>query len=185
MTPGGLGACPGPGMLGALGRPLGRRRRGCRRPPRTWRTARSRRPASRRPPRAGPVRSPPRTAAAASTVYWSLAFCRPRKAHSGRNRSRSPSRGSGSARLAPHHSGASAARRRNTSPGNVSFLGCGGASPLSASKMSASRASPSTRARRAVMRPLSRPLPTRRMTRTVNRGRPVRPPARHRDHLPW
>src|SRR6185312_15280318 len=74
MTPGGLGACPGPGMLGALGRPPGWRRRGCRRPPRTWRTARSRRPASRRPPRAGPVRSPPRTAAAASTVYWSLAF---------------------------------------------------------------------------------------------------------------
>jgi hypothetical protein len=32
----------------------------------------------------------------------------------------------------------------------VSFRGCRGASPLSTSKMSASRASPSSRARRAV-----------------------------------
>jgi hypothetical protein len=47
------------------------------------------------------------------------AFCRPRKTPSGRNRSRSPSRGSGSARVAPHHSSASAARRRNTWPGNA------------------------------------------------------------------
>jgi hypothetical protein len=42
---------------------------------------------------------------------------RPRKAHSGRNRSRSPSKRSGSARLAPHQSSASAAMPRNTSPG--------------------------------------------------------------------
>src|SRR6267154_5319068 len=39
-----------------MGRP-GWRRHGCRRSPRTWRTARSRRPATRRPHRAGPVRS--------------------------------------------------------------------------------------------------------------------------------
>lgn len=53
---------------------------------------------------------PPWTPAAASTAYWNFAFCRPRKVASGRNRSRSPSRGSGSARLAPHQSSASAAR---------------------------------------------------------------------------
>jgi hypothetical protein len=47
---------------------------------------------------------PPWTLAAARTAYWNFAFCRPRKEASGRNRSRSPSRGSGSARLAPHHS---------------------------------------------------------------------------------
>jgi hypothetical protein len=45
-------------------------------------------------------------AAAVRTAYRSWAFRRPRKAHSGRYRSRSPSRGSGSARLAPHHSSA-------------------------------------------------------------------------------
>jgi hypothetical protein len=44
-------------MPGALGRPPGRRRRGCRRPPRTWRTARNRRPATRRPHQADPARS--------------------------------------------------------------------------------------------------------------------------------
>jgi len=51
---------------------------------------------------------PPRRAAAASTTYWNIVFCRPRKVHSGRNRSCSPSRGSGSAWLAR----ASPARRR-------------------------------------------------------------------------
>jgi len=56
MAPGGRSARPGPGMLGALGRPPGWRR-GCRRPPRTWRIARSRRSATRRPHQAGPVRS--------------------------------------------------------------------------------------------------------------------------------
>jgi ParB family transcriptional regulator, chromosome partitioning protein len=85
-----------------------------------------------------------------ATAYRSFAFSRPRKVHSGRKRSRSPSSGSGSARLAPHHSSASAAPRRNTSPGKVPFRGCSGASSLSSSKMSASRASPSSRARRAV-----------------------------------
>ena len=50
---------------------------------------------------------------------------RPRKVRSGKNRSRSPSRGSGSARLAPHQSSASAARRRNTSPGKVLSRGAG------------------------------------------------------------
>jgi hypothetical protein len=49
MAPGGRGARPTPGMPGVLGGPPGWRRRGCRRPPRTWRTARSRRPAARRP----------------------------------------------------------------------------------------------------------------------------------------
>ena len=57
MAPGGQGARPGPGMPGALGRPPGWRRRGCRRPPRTGRTARSRRSATRPPHQAGPVRS--------------------------------------------------------------------------------------------------------------------------------
>ena len=57
MAPGSQGARLGPGMPGALGRPPGRRRRGCRRPPRTWRTARNRRPATRRPHQADPARS--------------------------------------------------------------------------------------------------------------------------------
>jgi hypothetical protein len=87
---------------------------------------------------------PAMEAAAASTAYWSLVFCRPRQVHSGRHRSR-PSRGSGSARLAPHQSSASAATRRNTSPGKVLSRGCSGASPLTSSKRSASRASPSSR----------------------------------------
>jgi hypothetical protein len=47
----------------------------------------------------------------ASTAYWSFVFCLPRKVVSGRNRSLSPSNGSGSARLAPHQFSASAARR--------------------------------------------------------------------------
>ena len=46
---------PGPGVLGAPGRPPGWRRRGCRRLPRTGHTARNRRSATRRPPPAGPV----------------------------------------------------------------------------------------------------------------------------------
>ena len=46
-------------MPGAPGRPPGRRRRGCRRPLRTGRTARSRRSATRRPHQAGLVRSRP------------------------------------------------------------------------------------------------------------------------------
>jgi hypothetical protein len=57
MAPGGQGARPGPGMPGAPARPPGWRRRGCRRPPRTGRTARGRRSATRRSHQAGPVRS--------------------------------------------------------------------------------------------------------------------------------
>src|SRR5215472_17133309 len=57
MALGGRGAGPGPGTPGAPARPPGWPRRGCRRPPRTARTARSRRPATRRPPPAGPARS--------------------------------------------------------------------------------------------------------------------------------
>jgi hypothetical protein len=101
MARGGQGAEPGPGMPGVPARPPGWRRRGWR-PPRTARTARSRRPATRRPHQASPVRSLPWRAAAASSAYWSLVFCRPGKVHPGRNRSRSPSKGSGSARLALH-----------------------------------------------------------------------------------
>jgi hypothetical protein len=36
---------------------------------------------------------PPCRAAAASTAYWNFEFCRPRKARSGKNRSRSPLQG--------------------------------------------------------------------------------------------
>ena len=57
MAPGGQVAGPGPGMPGAPARPPGWRPRGCRRSPRTGRTARSRQPATRRPHPAGPVRS--------------------------------------------------------------------------------------------------------------------------------
>src|SRR5262249_20643492 len=77
-----------------------------------------------------------------------LLVCRPRNAHSGRKRSRIPSRVSGLARLAPHQSNASAARRRNTSAGKVLSRGCSGASSGSISKMSTSRPSPSSRIRR-------------------------------------
>jgi hypothetical protein len=85
-----------------------------------------------------------------------LRVSRPRKVHPGKNRSRSPSRGSGSARLAPHQSSASSATRMNTSPGKVSSRGCGGASSLTSSKTSASRASPPSRTRRAVRCPRAR-----------------------------
>ena len=57
MAPGGQGGGPGPGMPGVPARPPGWRRRGCRRPPRTGCTARSRRSATRPPHQAGPVRS--------------------------------------------------------------------------------------------------------------------------------
>ena len=66
MAPAGQGGLSDPGMPGAPGRSPGWRRRGCRRPPRMRRTARSRRPATRRPHPAGPVQSrhgrPPRPA---------------------------------------------------------------------------------------------------------------------------
>jgi hypothetical protein len=83
-------------------------------------------------------------------AYWSFVFCRPRNVHSGRNRSRIPSSASGSARLAPHQSSASAARRRNTSPRKVLSRGCNWASSLSSSTTSAPRASPFSRIWRAV-----------------------------------
>ena len=141
----------GPGMPGALGRPPGWRRRGCRRPPRTGRTARSRRSATRPPHQAGPVRSrregllqpAPRTGASCFPV-------RARCTRAGTARVVPPGAGSGSARLAPHQSSASAATRMNTSPGKVLSRGCRGASSLTSSKMSASPASPSSRTRRAV-----------------------------------
>ena len=130
-----------------------------------------------------------------------LSVSRPRKVHSGKNRSRSPSRGSGSARLAPHQSSASAATRMNTSPGKVLSRGCRGASSLTSSKMSASRASPSSRTRRAVtVSPGGRPLPGRHHDGTAEppiAGRPYRrmpaagrcsaapPPARHVVSLPY
>ena len=53
-----------------------------------------------------------------------LGVSRPRKVRSGRNRSRSLAKGSGSARLALHQFSASAARWRNTSPGKVLSRGC-------------------------------------------------------------
>jgi hypothetical protein len=62
-----------------------------------------------------------------------------------------PLQGSASARVAPHHCSASAARRRSTSPGKVSLGGCSGATSLASSSMPASRAGPSSRTRRAVM----------------------------------
>ena len=149
MAPGGQGGGPGPGMPGVPARPPGWRRRGCRRPPRTGRTARSRRPATRPPHQAGPVRS--RHEGLLRPALRTGPSCFPAaEVHSGRNRSRSPARGSGSARLAPHQFGASAARRRNISPGKVLFRGCRGASSLTSPEMSASRASPSSRTRRAV-----------------------------------
>ena len=150
MAPGGQGPRLGPGMPGALGRPPGWRRRGCRRPPRTERTARSRRSATRPPHQAGPVRS--RREGLLQPAPRTGASCFPVRArvHSGRNRSRSPCRGSGSARLAPHQFSASAATRMNTSPGKVLSRGCRGASSLTSSKMSASPASPPGRTRRAV-----------------------------------
>jgi hypothetical protein len=137
-------------MPGAPGRPPGRRRRGSRRPPRTGGTPRSRRSATRRPHRAGPVRS---------RRGWLMrpAPCTGASRSAGRGRrpragtaSRSPPRGSGSARLALHKSSASAATRRNTSPGKVLSRGCKGARSLISCEMSASRASPSSSTRRAV-----------------------------------
>jgi hypothetical protein len=90
------------------------RRRGCKRPPRTGRTARSRRSANQvtSSSRCGPV--PPCRAAAASIAYRTLKFCRPRKVHPGRNRSRSPSNGGGSPRLA--RTSPARPRRRGETP---------------------------------------------------------------------
>jgi len=89
MAPGGQDARPGHGMPGALGRPPGWRRRGCRRPPRIGRTARSRRSATRRPHQAGPVRS--RHEGLLRPAPRTGASCFPgRKEVSDKNRSRSP-----------------------------------------------------------------------------------------------
>jgi len=137
----GAGAGPGPGTLGALGRLPCWRRRGYRRPLRTGRTARSRRSATQATSSSRSGSVPPRSAVATRTAYWSFLFCRPRNVHSARNRSRIPSRARGSARLAPHQSSASAARRRRTSPGKVLSRGCSGASSPSSSKTFAPRAS--------------------------------------------
>src|SRR5262249_58093806 len=76
---------------------------------------------------------PPCSAAATRTAYWSFLFCRPRNVHSGRNRSRIPSRSSGSVRLAPHQARASAERRRRTSPGRALPRGGNGARSRGAS----------------------------------------------------
>jgi hypothetical protein len=93
-----------------------------------------------------------------------LGVSRPPKAPSGRNRSRSPSRGSGSARLA----GTNPARRRRGggTPRRGRYCrGCIGASSLASSEMSASRASPSSRTRRAVTASSGdRPFPGRHIT---------------------
>jgi hypothetical protein len=54
------------------------------------------------------------------TQLW---LCRPRNEHLGRAPSWIPSRASGSSRLGPHLSSASAASRRKTSPGKVLLAG--------------------------------------------------------------
>ena len=111
---------------------------------------------------------PPWTAAAASTAYWSIAFCRPRKVHPGSNPSRSPSRGGGSAGLALHHSSASPARRRNTSPGNVSLRGAG-----MQARPAPRRCQRRGRARRAACDARSsRPQPSAASCRACHDGRP-------------
>jgi hypothetical protein len=145
---GGQVALPGPGMPGAQGPPPGWRRRGRRRPPCTSRTARSRRPATRRPHPADPARSP-WTLAAASTAYWSFAFCRRRRPHSGRTAHTVPPGTTG-------RSGWPAPLQRISGDveeyvaGKVSFRGYSGASSLSNANVPASQASPPSRTRRAV-----------------------------------
>jgi hypothetical protein len=101
-------AGPVPGIPGARAHPLGPRRRGCRQPLRTTRTARSRQPATRQLHPAGQAGLPREAPAAARTANWSLCLSRPRNEHPGRNRSRIPSKATGSARLAAHQP----ARRR-------------------------------------------------------------------------
>jgi hypothetical protein len=148
---GGQGAGLGPGMPGGPVRPSGWRRRGCRRSPRTGRTARSRRSATRRSPQAGPVSC--RHGGLLRPALRTGASCFPGRGRCTRAGTARvvPPRGSGSARLAPHQVSASAATCRNTSPGKVLSRGCRSASSLTSSKTSASRASPSSRTRRAVM----------------------------------
>ena len=126
---------------------------------------------------------------------------RPRKVRSGKNRSRSPSRGSGSARLAPHQSSASAARRRNTSPGKVLSRGAGaqarsatrrclrrgparragsgGRSQCPPGSAASWQAYPDTRAGPPVTGRPCRPMPA------ADRCSAVTPPARHAASSPY
>jgi hypothetical protein len=118
---------PGPGMPGAPGRPPGWRRRGCRRPSRQGVL-----PEVAGLPRGDVIKQvwfgPALEGCCGQHCVLNLGVWRPRKVRSGRNRSRSPAQGSGSARLAGHQFSASAARWRNTSPGKVLSRGCRGAS---------------------------------------------------------
>ena len=135
----------------APARPPGWRRRGCRRPPRTARTARSRRSATTRPHQAGPVRS--RHGGLLRPARRTGASCFAGRGRCARART---------ARVVPPTAAgqpgwpctSSACPRRGAGtprPGKVLYRGCSGASSLTSSKMSASRASPSSRTRRAVM----------------------------------
>jgi len=130
-------AGPVPGIPSARAPPLGPQRRGCRQPLRTTRTARSRQPAIRDYIQQVTPGSPREAPAAARTANWSLCLSRPRNEHPGRNRSRIPSKATGSARLAAHQPSAAAPRPRKTSPGNVLLGGCKGASSRTRPKMPA------------------------------------------------
>ena len=110
----------------ARGHPLGPRRRGCRQPLRPTRTARTRQPAIRQLHPAGQAGLPPRSARCRQDSNWSLCLSRPRNEHPGRNRSRIPSKATGSARLPARQLSAPAPRPRKTSPGNVLLRGCKG-----------------------------------------------------------
>ena len=136
-------------MPDAPARPPGSRRRGCSRPPRTGRTARSHRSATRRPHpadpvrsrHAGPLRPAPRTG---TSCFAGRGTC---------TRQEPLAQSLQGQRAGP--AGPAPVQRvrgqvRNTSPGKVLFRGCSGASSLTSSKMPASRASPSSRAWRAV-----------------------------------
>lgn len=143
------GAAPAPGMPDGSARRPGGRQHGCRRPSQTGRSPRSRRSATRRSHpagrarlrHAGPPQPGPRIGASCSAARGS---CTRAGTAPGL-----PSNASGSARLAPHQSSASAARPsaarpRETSPGKVSLRGCSGASWPSNPDIPVPRPSPSS-----------------------------------------
>ena len=149
MTLGGQGAELGPGMPDLPGRPPGWRQRGCRRRPRTGRTARSRRSATRRPPQAGLVRS--RHGGLLRPALRTGASCFPGRGprtRAGTARVVLQGQRAGPAGPAPVQRVGGEVEEHLAGEGVISRVQ--GASSLTSSKMSALRASPSSRTRRAV-----------------------------------
>src|SRR5580700_5118514 len=149
MAPGGQGTGPDAGMPGAPARPPGWRRHGGRRPPRTRRTARSHRSATRRPCSAGRF-GPALQGCRGQHRVLELVVLPAAEGGLGQEPPGQSLRGQ---RVGP--AGLASVQRvrgevEEHLAGEGVSRGCKGASSLTSSTMSAPRASPSSRTRRAV-----------------------------------